>query len=189
MELNRAIIIVGPSAVGKTTIAKHLEDGPLPIEQVVTSTTRPARPKERSGVDYHFLTDAEFEKLIATDELIEWAKYNKYYYGSRRSDVDKILRHGRIPLWVTDTQGAEYFDQHYANVLTIFVVPASFSALRQRLERRDLEPDEIRSRLEIARRELLWAPHADARVVNHDGQIEAVVAEVSQLIRQHFDLS
>ena len=188
MDLNRAIIIVGPSAVGKTTIAKGLQDSDLPVEQVITTTTRSARPTERPGIDYHFITDQKFEELIAKNEMLEWAKYNKYYYGSKRVDVDKILRHGRIPIWVTDTQGAEFFQHHYDNILTIFIMPASFSTLRDRLERRGLDSEEIRNRLAISRQEILWAPHADARIINHDGKIETVVGETAGLIRKHFNL-
>ena len=188
MQLDRAIIIVGPSAVGKTTIAKGLEKSGLPIIKVITTTTRQKRPNETEGVDYHFIDDKTFENLIATDGLIEHAKYNEHYYGSRISDVEPIITAGKIPLWVADNQGAEYFKKHYPGTVTIFIMPADFEILRRRLEKRNLPKGEIISRLKIAEAELHNAPKADYRVINYDGKIKFVIDEAASIVRKHFNL-
>jgi guanylate kinase len=188
MNLDKSIIIIGPSAVGKTSIAKGLENSDLPIKKVVTTTTRAQRPGEVEGIDYHFLTNQAFEDLIAKNGFIEHAKYNNHYYGSQAADVQPIIDAGQIPLWVTDSQGADFFKANFSNVFTIFIMPADFETLRRRLEKRKMAKEEITNRIRIARKELLNAPKADARIVNYDGKIKLVIAETANLIRKHFGL-
>lgn len=188
MTLDKAIIIIGPSAVGKTTIANNLTHQDLPVSRVVTTTTRNIRPNEKDGVDYHFISRSAFEDHIAKDEMLEWAMYNDNYYGSRWSDVTTITDLGQIPIWVTESKGAEYLKSFATDAITIFIMPADFATLRRRLERRNLPKDEIVNRIKIAKSELLHAPQADYRVINVDGKIELVVNEVADIIRKHFGL-
>lgn len=186
MKLDKAIIIIGPSAVGKTTIANNLTNGDLPVQRVVTTTTRGIRPNEKDGVDYHFITQSEFEAHIQKAEMLEWAVYNDNYYGSRWGDVMTIVESHQIPIWVTESRGAEYLKNHASDAITIFIMPADFATLRHRLERRNLPKQEIINRIKLAKAELLNAPKADYRVINVDGKIELVVAEVADIIRKHF---
>lgn len=189
MELNKLIIISGPSAVGKTTIANGLTKTELPLEKVVTTTTRSRRPKEVAGVDYHFLTDPEFEELVKNNRLLEWAKFNGHYYGSRWEDVEGIVERGNIPLWVAENQGVVFFKTHYPHAVNIFIMPASIETLRRRLEKRKLPPEELANRLSLAQAEMLNAPAADYQVINVDGKIELIVEETADIIRQHFGLT
>lgn len=189
MKLDKAIIIIGPSAVGKTTIANNLTKGDLAVERVVTTTTRDIRPNEKDGVDYHFISQSEFEEHIHNNEMLEWAMYNENFYGSRWSDVVSITNSGHIPIWVTESKGAEYLKNYASEAITIFIMPADFATLRRRLERRNLPKQEIINRIKLAKAELLNAPKADYRVINVDGKIELVVEEVADIIRKHFGIS
>lgn len=189
MELSNLIIISGPSAVGKTTIANGIVKLGLPVEKVITSTTRSKRTKEVDGVDYHFLSVAEFEELIKNNQLIEWAKYNDNYYGSRWQDVEGIISRGKIPLWVADNQGVVFFKAHYPHAVNIFIMPASLDTLRRRLEKRKLSPEELANRLKLAELEMHNAPAADYRVINVDGKIELIVEETANIVRKHFGLT
>lgn len=188
MALDRLVVITGPSAVGKTTVANSLPKTGLPVEKVVTTTTRRKRPSEHDGSDYHFISKNEFEALIKEGQLIEWAKYNGNYYGSRWEDIESIIKRGNIPLWVTENVGAQFFKTHYPHAVNIFVMPEDFETLRRRLEKRQLSAEEIDNRISIARTEIENAPHADYRVVNLDGKVELTVQETASLIRKHFNL-
>lgn len=188
MELDRLIIIIGPSAVGKTTIANGLAKEGMPVEKVITTTSRSMRASETDGVDYHFVSAKQFEEAIAQGGFLEWAKYNDNYYGSRKQDIDPILQANKIPVWVTESKGADYLKAHYPHAVTIFVMPADFETLRRRLEKRKLPKQEIINRIKLAQNEMLNAPKADYRVINYDGKIKLVVEETASLIRKHFNL-
>ena len=180
----KIFVITGPSAVGKTTIVKHIIELGLPMKKVVTTTTRKRRKGERNAIDYYFVNRNEFEQLIANKQMLEWAKYGDNYYGSQKHHVEQINQSGKYPLWIAEVEGAKYFKKHYKNSIVIFIVPHSFSTLRDRLEKRALLTDEIRLCLKIAREELKQSSKFDYRVINYDGKLKNVVKEVAEIVER-----
>lgn len=185
MRPNKKIfVITGPSAAGKTTITRELLKSGLPVARVITTTSRPRRAGERDGRDYRFVTATEFERMIKREEMFEWAKHIDHYYGSQKRDVERIIKTGKYPLWIVDTQGADFLSQKYRGAVTIFVMPSSFSILRQRLEKRKMPEPEIRARLKVAQQEIKRAPRYDYRVINYDGRLEKVVEETTKIVKR-----
>ncbi len=184
MRLSKKIfIITGPSAAGKTTITSELLKK-FPLARVITTTSRPRRSGEREGRDYRFITSAKFEQMVKADKMFEWAKYANHYYGSQKHDVERIVKSGKHPVWIVDTQGADFFERKYKRTVTIFIMPSSFSILRRRLEKRKLPESEIRARLKTAGQEIKKAPRYDYRVINYDGRLEKVVEDAAKIVRR-----
>ncbi len=184
MELDKFFVITGPSAVGKTTLARELLKAKLPLAKVITTTTRTMRKGERDGREYHFITPKKFQQLIAKNQMFEWATYNNHYYGSQKKDVEKLVKSGKFPLWVVDVQGAIFLKEQYPEACTIFITPSAFDTLRKRLEARNLPKEEILSRLKIARKEIAEAPYFTHRIINYDGKLEKIVSEATDLIQR-----
>ena len=185
MRLSKKIfIITGPSAAGKTTIARALVQTDLPLAKVITTTSRSRRRGEKEDRDYHFVSPTRFKQMIRTGKMFEWAKFTNHYYGSRKKDVEHVAKAGKYPIWVVDTQGADFLGQKYRRAVTIFIMPSSFSILRKRLEKRRLPEAEIRARLRIAQQEIKKAPKYDHRIINYDGRLEDVVREAKDLIKR-----
>jgi len=184
----KIFIITGPSAVGKTTIAKHVIKLGLPLKKVVTTTTRQRRKGERDGYNYHFITRKKFEQLIKDRQMFEWTKYADHYYGSQKRHVEQIIKSGKHPLWITEVEGAEYFKKRYKKLsVVIFIVPHSFSVLRDRLEKRGAPEADIRTRLKISREELKQSSKFDYRVINYNGKLENVVNEVAEIVKREIN--
>jgi len=184
MDLNKPLfVITGPSAVGKTAIAGGILQTDLPVEKVITTTSRVPRPGEVNGVSYHFVNREQFQTLIQEDKMFEYAEYAGNFYGSQQADVEAVFERQHYPLWVLDSQGADFLKSHYDNAYVIFLVPSSFDILRTRMEKRGMTEEDIRRRLEIARTELGQAPRYDVRVINYDGQLPKIVEEVAEIIR------
>ncbi len=184
MELNKFFVITGPSAVGKTTLARELLKAKLPLAKVITTTTRTIRKGEKDGREYHFVTPKKFQQMITKNQMFEWATYNDHYYGSQKKDVEKLIKSGKFPLWVVDVQGAVFLQEQYPEACTIFIIPSTFDTLRKRLEGRNLPKEEILSRLKIARKEIAEAPCFTHRIINYDGKLEKIVAETIVLIKK-----
>lgn len=183
-ELDKPIfIITGPSASGKTTVAMEIIKSSLPITKVVTTTTRAPRTGEVDGIDYHFVTKARFEEMIAKNAMFEWARYDDNYYGSQNRDVKAIFDGGKYPLWVVDIQGAEYFKKHYPTAKIFFIAPESLDVLRQRLKGRGDSSDDITIRLSIAKDEMAKAKLFDYSIINKDGRVEESVKEIIEKIK------
>ena len=142
-------------------------------------TTRPPRAGEKNGRDYRFVTRAQFELVRAQDGLLDHARILGHSYGTPRRPIEQALKAGRDVLLGVDIQGARQIRKSGRPVTTIFLLPPSFAALRQRLERRGTgTPDQIQARLRLARRELEELQRYDYAVVNDrlDEAIETVRA-------------
>lgn len=163
-------VISGPTAVGKGTVVSALRRRCPDLWISVSATTRKPRPMERDGRDYLFVSDAQFDELIAHDGLLEWATvHGKHRYGTPRAPVDAAVAAGRHVILEIDLQGARQVKQQRPDVRSIFLQPPSWDVLVSRLVGRGTESDEVRTRrLSTARIELAAAEEFDHTVVNED---------------------
>lgn len=156
------MVISGPAGVGKTTLCERLLGECENLTRIVTATTREPRPGEVDGVDYHFLSEAEFKAQVDDNGFYEFAKVHGRLYGSPRAEVDQRLQEGRDVLLNIDVQGAASFreaasrDRLLASRLfSVFITLPSLAELEKRiLNRGPCSPEEMRRRLESARREM-----------------------------------
>ncbi len=148
----------------------------------MSATTRPKREGEEEGRDYYFLDEAEFLARVGRGEFLEHVEYvSGHRYGTLRSEVERILHHGRNCILELETQGARRVKSDLPESITIFVEAPSYEELDRRLRARATESTgEIEERLELARRQTAEAPNFDYRVVNAD--LESAVAELARLI-------
>ena len=172
-------MLAGPTAVGKGTVTAWVREHHPEIWISVSATTRKRRPGEQDGVHYHFVSDAEFDRLVAEDELLEWAVVHRgARYGTPRQPVLDALAQGRPALLEIDLQGARQVRERMPEARFVFLAPPSWEELVHRLVGRGTEDAAERERrLESAREELAAEPEFDATVVNrriHDAGVELV---------------
>lgn len=156
------LILAGPAGVGKSTLCERLVREVPGFERVITATTRPPRPNEVDGRDYHFLSEAEFDARLAAGDFLEWAwVHRKYRYGTPKSSVLERLKHTCLVMNI-DVQGvrsiraaAEKIPELQRRLVTMFVAPDSMDVLRERLQGRGpVTPDELERRLQSAELEM-----------------------------------
>ena len=170
---HKLILFCGPSGSGKTTIVHHLLKKFPMMRFSVSATTRPKRENETDGIDYHFLSPEEFRTKIANNEFLEWEEvYNDRYYGSLKSEVDRILNEGNIALFDIDVVGGLNIRKNYGRqLLDVFVMPPSVDELHKRLVARATEDEEsLRKRLDKAEEEMHAAFQFNHVIVNIDLQ-------------------
>ncbi len=180
-EPSRLVVLAGPTAVGKGTVSAYIRDHHPEVTLSVSATTRAPRPGEIEGVHYYFVTDAEFDRMIADGELLEWAVvHNSYRYGTPRHPIEAALAAGRRVLLEIDLQGARQVRATMPDALLVFLLPPSWEELVRRLIGRGTESaEEQQRRLETAKTELAAQNEFDARVVNSEvGQAAAEVVEL-----------
>lgn len=169
MNKGRLIVYSGPSGVGKGTILKPLlaPNGKLTLS--VSATTRAPRPGEENGREYFFVTREQFEKMIAAGDMLEYAQYNGNYYGTPKSFVEKQREGGADVVLEIETQGALKVKELCPDAVMIFVMPPSYSALRDRLTGRGTETaEQCEGRLNEAVREMKLAEKYDFVIVNDE---------------------
>jgi|SRR5947209_3166661 len=177
----RVIVITGPSGVGKGTLIRGLLERLPQLELSVSATTRSPRAGERDGVDYHFLTPAEFEARLEAGAFLEHAMYAGNHYGTLRDEVLRRADEGRPVVLEIEVQGARQVREALPDALAVFIAPPSIEALRSRLVGRGTDsPDQVASRLETAREELS-ARDEFARVVVND-RLEQAVEELVSIV-------
>ncbi|MDR1034004.1 MAG: guanylate kinase [Bifidobacteriaceae bacterium] len=175
-------VIAGPTSVGKSTIVAEILATHPDIYYSVSATTRSIRPSEIDGKDYHFITDAEFDELIAKDGFLEWAKVHELYrYGTLTAPLLDALRAGKKAILQIDLQGALQIRNKLPDATFIFIAPPTFGELRKRLDDRATESEaEKVLRLRTAEHELQAENEFDYIVVNDD--LQQAVAEVVKII-------
>jgi len=180
---SRLIVLAGPTAVGKGTVAAYIKEHHPEIMLSVSATTRAPRPGEVEGEHYFFVDDAEFDRLVRDGELLEHATvHNHHRYGTPRAPIDAALAEGRTVLLEIDLQGARQVRAAEPSATLVFLLPPSWDALVQRLVGRGTEGDEERARrLRTAKVELAAQGEFDYRVVNDD--VAHAAAEVAKIAR------
>ena len=178
----RLTVLAGPTAVGKGTVAAYVRTHHPEVWISVSATTRHPRPGEVHGRHYWFVSDEEFDRLVADGELLEWAVvHKKARYGTPRRPVEQALADGRPALLEIDLQGARQVRASMPEALFVFLKPPSWEELVRRLVGRGTETEEERERrLETAREELAAEPEFDVTVVNTE--VHAAAEELVTLM-------
>jgi guanylate kinase len=181
----KLIIFSAPSGAGKTTIVRHLLEKNLNLEFSVSATSRAPRYNETHGKDYYFLSTEEFKKKITKGEFLEWEEvYDRTYYGTLKSEVDRIRDLGKNVIFDVDVEGGLNIKKFYADeALAIFVQPPSVDELRIRLQNRSTETEEkIQMRIAKAEHELSFAKQFDVLITNND--LQQACRKAEELIRK-----
>lgn len=179
-------IFSAPSGSGKTTIVRETMKRFDCFEFSVSATTRPARGKERNGVDYFFLAESEFKNKINANAFLEWEEvYPGRFYGTLRSEVDRILAAGKYAIFDVDVQGGVNIKENYGvEAVSFFIQPPSLEVLKNRLESRGTDSQEdIARRIAKAEEELSFAPRFDYIIVND--VLDDAINLVENLIKLH----
>jgi guanylate kinase len=184
MEEGKLIIISAPSGSGKSTIiGRVMQDESLRLAFSVSATTRPRRGDEVHGVHYYYLTVEEFQHMIENDELVEYQEvYEGRYYGTPKSEVERITAQGRNVVLDLDVLGGVNVKRMYGDrALSIFIQPPSVEVLRERLIKRGTDSmEDIQNRVDKAEFEISIGPQFDYTVINDD--LDIAVAQVHDLI-------
>jgi guanylate kinase len=177
----RLFVIAAPSGAGKTSLVKALMEREAQLRFSVSYTTRAPRPNEREGVDYHFVSVAEFERMVAAGEFLEHARVFDNYYGTALATVQRNLETGQQLLLEIDWQGARQVRERLPAAASIFILPPSRPSLEQRLRQRSTDSDAvIRRRLQDSVRDLSHWAEFDYVVVND--RFEVALADLHAIV-------
>jgi guanylate kinase len=187
------MVLSSPSGAGKTTLARRLIEADAEIAMSVSVTTRPPRPGETDGRDYNFIDDKRFVRMREGDELLEWARVFDNFYGTPRAPVEAAIKSGRDILFDIDWQGAQQLSEKMKHdVVRVFILPPSVTALERRLQTRAQDSVEVvRRRMEAASAEISHWPEYDYVIVNAniDGSLAGLKAILTaeRLKRERLD--
>ena len=179
----KLIVLSGPGGVGKSTIAAHIRKQKT-FWVSVSSTTRKPRTTEKHGVEYYFLSDAEFDEEINENHFLEWAHFAGARYGTPREPVEKALASGKNVLLEIEIEGAKQVKIHAPEAILVFLEPPSWEELVSRLEKRATDSPQRRAeRLQLAQEELAAASFFDHRLINDE--VEGVAQKLLSLASAH----
>lgn len=175
------IVICGPSGVGKGTLLTRVIEECGTIRFSVSATTREPREGERDGEDYFFVTREKFEKMIENEELVEWVEYVGNYYGTPGKFIETSLSQGTDIILDIEVEGAHNIKKKYQDSVLIFILPPSLEELRNRIETRGSETDDmIEKRMKRAKWEMTFVSDYDYVVVNDS--IDEAIKEIKSII-------
>lgn len=184
MSARRGIpfVVSAPSGTGKTTLCARAAAADPDVVLSVSHTTRRRREGETDGVDYHFVSEPEFQQLVDEGAFLEWAVYNDHRYGTSWAAIEDSLAAGRDVLLEIEIQGARQVRARREDARCVFLLPPSFAVLRERLRARGTDaPAEIERRLALAREEFRALSEFDYAVINDN--LEESVASVLEIVR------
>ena len=177
------IVLSGPSGVGKDAVLTRMKKLERQLHYVVTATTRPKRARERDGVDYHFVSQQQFQQMLNENQFLEWAKVYGNYYGVPKSEVAPALSRGVDVIVKVDVQGAATIKKSLPQAVFIFLMPPSDEELEKRLtNRRSESSQDLALRLRKARVEIESLPLFDYVITSHQDKLDDVVAQIDVII-------
>jgi guanylate kinase len=178
------IVVSGPSGVGKDAALKRMHELNYPFYFLVTNTTRPKRPDEIEGVDYHFVSKEQFAAMEQQGEFLERAVVYGYDYGNSRREVREALARGQDVIMRIDVQGAATIKRVVPDAVFIFMLPPSIERLEGRLRKRRTEPEDyLRLRLHAARLEMNEVEKFDYAIINEDDALDETAEVIYAIIR------
>jgi len=186
---NRVLIISAPSGAGKSTLVNLLLASGLPLCFSVSATSRKPRGSETNGREYYFISSAEFRRRISRNEFVEWQEvYRNRYYGTLKSELERIAAEGKIPLFDVDVMGDINLKKIFGDrAMAIFIMPPSVDELRSRLTKRGTDSEEeIEMRAQKAFSEILQACSFDRVIINDD--LEKSCNELTTTVREFLGL-
>jgi guanylate kinase len=179
----KLFVISGPSGVGKGTLVSEILKRNDNIRLSVSATTRPPRPNEVNGINYHFFSPEKFQQLIKNNELIEWAQFADNYYGTYEKVVNEVLAQGNDLIVEIEVQGALQIKEKRPDAVLIFILPPSLEELKNRLEGRRTETAEvITKRLSIVDSEYAKKDLFNYQMVND--RLESSIVELETILNQ-----
>jgi guanylate kinase len=170
-KYKKIILITAPSGSGKTSVVNHLMKKFPQLSFSVSATTRQPRNGEKNGVHYYFISEPEFREKIHNKEFLEWEMvYEGKYYGTLKSDIERIWKENKIPVLDIDVQGAIHVQQQYpVNTIAIFIQPPSIEELKRRLKLRGSETDQsLQARLNKSGYEMTFKEHFENIIINEN---------------------
>lgn len=179
---NKLFIISGPSGVGEDSVIDGLGKF-LPIERVITTTTRKKRSDVFAEDSYYFISKEEFEKGISENKFFEYAQeYNNQFYGVTRKEIQRVIESGRIGIWKIEYKGVITMKKLMPEVVAIFITVSSLEVLKQRLLKRGADEEFIQERMDYTKE---WLKHKDIydyEVINHEEKLDKTIEEVKEII-------
>lgn len=185
MDNRKLIIFTAPSGAGKTTIVRHLLKTRKDVSFSISACTRPPRYGEANGLDYYFLTTEEFKRKVDQNEFVEYEEvYENQYYGTLRSEIERLWAAGKHVLFDIDVKGARAIKEAYGQrALSVFVKPPSFEILKQRLINRKTEDEgSLRKRINRVREEMTYERIFDVTLINSD--LDTALVDAERLVAQ-----
>jgi len=184
MSSNRLLIVLsGPSGVGKDALLRKMKEQKYPFHYVVTVTSRPRREGERDGVDYHFISQREFQQMIDNGELLEWANVYGNYYGVPRKEISQALSKGKDVIVKVDVQGAATIKRILPQAVFIFLRPPSMEELERRLRQRHSESaKDLALRLQKAEEEMKSLPLFDHVLTSYQGKLDEAISQIQSTV-------
>jgi len=177
-------IVSAPSGTGKTSLVNALVRDTNHLKLSISSTTRPIRPREIDGYHYHFIEENKFKQKITAGDFLEYAEVFGNFYGTSQEAVDKMLHEGHDVVLEIDWQGAQLIKKRRTDAISIFILPPSMDALRERLETRGQDTKEvIDARMEKSMNEISHYHEADYLVINDD--FEDALKGLKTIVRAH----
>jgi len=184
MKQGMLVVISSPSGGGKDSVINALLKIMPNSARFVTTTSRPPRPGNKDGVDYHFISKEQFEQGIKNDEFLEYNVYSENYYGTDKKYLEQDLAQNDLVFTQIEVNGKHNLDKAHVSHLSIYLLPDSLENLRKRIKNRGgLTDAQIEDRLKIAKEEIEKSFDYDYRIVNTEGKLAETVQNVAKIIQ------